>query len=313
MRKTIKSLLLIIFIMFSFFIPAQAKSIYSPNYVAATALKFGQNLYIQPDQVEKGDVVNIGGNIYLNGKVDGNAIVIGGKIFLNGEVRGDVVIIGGNIEKGQNCIVHGRIVEVGKSLSIPSFSGRGFTANNNRPFIGFGTIMGFLFLSLACYVIYKIIPSNEVRMAVGIEQNIGKNFIYGFCTMLAVPIMVIILVITLIGIIAIPFLILGLYIIYLIGFTAVAMYIGKGLGAALNKNLSGTESLVLGIVIYEIIKVLPVIGFIASTFIITPLAFGIVIATRFGTGAAWRRTPENFVNENPYWDYKIVWNNFKQK
>ena len=64
----------------------------------------------------KGDVVRIGGgavNVAENERVEGDVVAIGGSVTVDGEVTGDVVGVGGGLTLGPHAVVRGEVTAVG--------------------------------------------------------------------------------------------------------------------------------------------------------------------------------------------------------
>jgi hypothetical protein len=66
-----------------------------------------------------GDIVRIGGgaiNVEENERVDGDVVAIGGPVTVNGEVTGDVVAVGGGLTLGPRAVIRGEVTSVGAPL-----------------------------------------------------------------------------------------------------------------------------------------------------------------------------------------------------
>ena len=64
----------------------------------------------------RGDIVRIGGgavNVAENERVDGDVVAIGGPVTINGEVTGDVVAVTGGLTLGPRAVVRGEVTAVG--------------------------------------------------------------------------------------------------------------------------------------------------------------------------------------------------------
>ena len=64
----------------------------------------------------KGDIVRIGGgavNVAENERVEGDVVAIGGPVTVDGEVTGDVVGVGGGLTLGPHAVVRGEVTAVG--------------------------------------------------------------------------------------------------------------------------------------------------------------------------------------------------------
>lgn len=80
-------------------------------------VKFGSDIHIASNQVIKGDVVAIGGNILIEGKVEGDVVSTQGDISIGpeGEVGGDVFAALGKIEIKPGAKIKGNVIEQGQS------------------------------------------------------------------------------------------------------------------------------------------------------------------------------------------------------
>lgn len=255
-------------------------------------LKIGQNVYIQPGQVENSDVVSVGGDIYVNGTVNGNTVCIGGNIYLNGTVKGDVTCIGGNVNKGDNAKINGKSTEVGNSIKLPFRYRNNYFNNFSRYFRGGGSFASFILLFIFSVIIYEIMPRNITKVAFEAKDNFGKSIAIGYAAFVVTICVAVLLVLTLVGILLVPLLALALYVVFLIGFASIALYCGKRLGLAiLNRNISDLWCIFIGAALYELIKSISfaAIGDIVCSLIIIPLCVGIAVYTQFGILKSWKR------------------------
>lgn len=298
MKKCFK---FIIFALMLIFFTGTAVEAY-PVSTIESMVKIGQNAYVQPGEVVNSDVVSVGGDIYINGTVNGSAVCVGGNIYVNGTVEGDVTCIGGTISKGTQSKIQGKTTEVGKNFNIP------FNVRHNY-FWGLGknnglskfSIASFAIMFILSFIIYEIMPKNISSMAIETKNNISKSLLYGYCSIIALAVIIVLFIVTIIGILAVPILLIAAYIVFLIGFTSIAIYCGKRLGlAVLNRNISDTWCIFIGVAVYEIIKSIRFanIGNIILILIVIPMSLGIALSTRFGTFKPWRR----YAGENSEWD-----------
>lgn len=230
-------------------------------------VKINEDIHVPEGEVVSGNVVNINGDIYIDGTVSGNAVSLFGDIIVNGRVTGDAVSVRGSINVSKNGKVFGNTVEVlGGNVSAR----RIFPANVFVNPLGkipqtvlsfFRTLAWFLLVSL----IYVIIPDKTNEMANTIEPNLGKRFGIGIlaaiCSPIAMIIATIALIITIIGIIAVPFLWIAYLIAALVGAVPVYIFIGKKLaGLTGNKNITAYASLAVGLFIVWLVKTIFTFG-----------------------------------------------------
>lgn len=292
---------IIIFTIMLFFITGAAAEAY-PISTIESMIRIGQNAYVQPGEVENSDVVSIGGDIYINGTVNGNAVCIGGNVYVNGTVKGDVTCIGGTISKGSQSKIEGKTTEIGRSFTAPFNLKHNYLGifSRNNGFSNF-SIASLVIMFIFSFIIYEIMPKNITSMAIEVNNNIRKSLLYGYCSIIAIPIIAILFIITIIGILAVPILFIAAYIVFLIGFTSLAIYCGKRLGLAiLNRNISDLWCIFIGVAVYEIIRSIRFagIGNIISILIVIPISLGIALSTRFGTFKPWRK----YSAEDSEWD-----------
>jgi hypothetical protein len=209
-------------------------------------VRFGGSVTVNQDEVVDGDVVAIGGSVRVDGQVTGNAVAIGGSLALGpkADVQGDAVIIGGTLGRDPGARIGGKIVDVGAGDF--NFGGlRWGRPPFGRLFVPFsGAALGLLALmsTLARLAVLCVLAS--LVMLVGREyvERVGaravaepvKAGVIGLLAqLLFIPLLVItilVLVVTIIGIpllVLIPFAMLALAVIGLVGFTAVASYLGR--------------------------------------------------------------------------------------
>lgn len=209
-------------------------------------VRFGGSVTVNQDEVVDGDVVAIGGSVRVDGQVTGDAVAIGGSLTLGpkADVQGDAVIIGGTLSRDPGARIGGKLVDVGAgNFDFGRFPwGR---VPFGRPFVPFSeTALGLLALmsTLARVAVLCVLAS--LVMLVGREyvERVGaravaepvKAGVIGLLAqLLFIPLLVItilVLVVTIIGIpllVLVPFAVLALAVVGLIGFTAVASYLGR--------------------------------------------------------------------------------------
>jgi hypothetical protein len=204
-----------------------------------------------------GDRVRIGGGIDVESDevVDGNVVAIGGPARIDGVVHGDVVAVGGGITLGPQASVDENVVVVGGPLNRDpgarvggqiSVIGIGpFRFGRWAPFMGrWGAMVGSAFAFVAtlarlailclCAALVVLLGRDYMeRVSTRAAAEPVKAGAIGLLAQLlflpALVITIVAFVITIVGIpllILIPFALLGLLVLALIGFTGVAYRLG---------------------------------------------------------------------------------------
>jgi hypothetical protein len=284
-------------------------------------VRFGQDIVIAADQVVDGDVVAIGGNIEVLGRVKGSATAVGGSVSIRdkGVVEGDAVSVGGGTTTSDSASVSGSNVSVG---SWP-FHGHGAVL----PLLGvmgFGalagiltTIIQFLLTILFAWICLLLVRERLEHAVDRMGQSFGKSLLWGLvgwmAMLVAIPTLVVvcaiamvILVITIIGIpiaillaIAMVFaliatvlaIIVGTFLAYLNG----AMYLGRRLLARRSPGVVVTplRAIIVGALVILGLKALgSILGLIGVVFVMPiGIALGIMagalllVFTTAGLGA----------------------------
>jgi hypothetical protein len=81
-------------------------------------VRFGRNIRVRAGRKVKGDVVAIGGSVFIEGRVYGDVVAIGGSVVLDegSRVKGDAVVVGGDLELLDGSYVRGDAVAIAGSI-----------------------------------------------------------------------------------------------------------------------------------------------------------------------------------------------------
>jgi uncharacterized RDD family membrane protein YckC len=239
---------------------------------------------------EAGDVVSILGNTRAAGTVRDSAVAVLGNTYVDNKIGGDAVAVLGNVELGPHAEVDGDVVAVGgKVLRDPAAIVHGdvrdvFTGNlaglgwssiwvqhcllYGRPLAlvpGLGWAWSLALTCLALYVCLALLFRAGLTQCVRtFETQPGHSVLAALIAMLLTPVLVVLLCITVIGIAAVPFVVLGLFCAGLFGKAVMLAWIGKRVGA---ERETGTLNhpafaVLIGGLIVLVLYVVPVLGFL---------------------------------------------------
>ncbi len=263
---------------------------------------FGRSITVNSDEVVE-KVVCIGGSVYVKGKVKTDAVAIGGSVIISGTVGKDVVSIGGSIELKKTAEVNGKVVSIGGSVNkhpdakinsdivnLPFFKAfrwigpfAGFTVKWSLPMLLlFGLIRILLIIALAVLIVL-LFPTPINRVVNVLDKNWLKAGGVGLLIAIGTPILMLMLAVTIIGIPLIPFLILLIITAIIFGQVCIAVLIGRKLeNALLKKSRSMVSAVLFGEILMGLVCLIPILGILIKV-IITFLALGVILLTRFGT------------------------------
>lgn len=247
----------------------------------------GSDGFVEENQTTS-NVVIIGANAVIKGRVTENVVVIFGDIHLESTavVEGDVVSVGGAVIKQPGAQTRGENI----SLDIASLSQIRFPRLGHFWPLRYGwstsyslwKVLSIVFLG---WVVFWLFPRPVANVATAVTTEPLKAVLYGFLGYLALVPLTLMLVITILGILAVPVLWVGVLVGRLLGQVALGLLAGKYILKALNREQGDVVSVVVGMLALGLLTVLPVVGGLASLFY-SLLGFGAVLWTRFGRQSA---------------------------
>jgi uncharacterized RDD family membrane protein YckC len=273
-------------------------------------VSFGSDNLIESDEVVPGNAVAVLGSLDDNGTVDGNAVAICGHTYVNGTVHGNVVAVCGDLTLGPNAridgnavcvlgaldkdpqaVVEGSVVPIGSDKKLsdtnPAASFWRHGLSKGRP-MAFGPHLHvFWLINLVIIGIYlllgAIFPNGVKRCADTLATRPGITFLTGFLSLLGLPLLFILLIVTVVGIpVALAVIPLGILACLLMGKAAVYALIGRSI---LGKQANLVLAMLLGVAIVLAIYLVPVIG-LALFFLVSFLGFSCALTALFSSGKA---------------------------
>lgn len=246
-------------------------------------VRFGENIIIDADEMVRGDVVALFGDVSVRGRVLGDVVVIMGNadVRSGAEVNGDMVVIGGTLDEEPEAVIHGdREVHESFNFAFPGFPrlGRIFE-------FFFVPVQFFVSLILSFLVVLfmrdRVIRSHE-HVATGVLKSFGTGFLVAFIGIFVVIFLTVILFITLIGIPLALILLVSCVAIFIVADTVFVFTLGRKVSEKL--NIQGANPLVIVFVgmaalylpafIGYGLSLVPFGGFLGGAF----KAFGVLLA-----------------------------------
>jgi hypothetical protein len=200
-------------------------------------VQVGHDLTIDEDETVK-DAVAIGADLTVLGTVRGNAVCIGGLLRLGpkASVRGDAVSVGGRMDLEDGARVRGQQVAVGGPplghLLGKHFLGKsswqpGWQKVSHRLADLFSEIV-FLFFVLFIALLVTVFMPRQLR---NIDEHLTEAFpraaLLGVAALVIVPLVMLALVVTCIGIPLVPLVLLVVAVAALLGYIAFAHILGQ--------------------------------------------------------------------------------------
>jgi len=291
---------------------AAGGSLVISGYIGGDLLVTGGTVTIETGAVIMGDIYVAGGNVrmdgrvmgnlktgtgefFLNGSIDKNADLNGGKIHLNGKIGGDAIIACQSLKVEPGASLNGSVrywteqgeVDFGNALkngtAMYDTSLKDRFESPKPQYLGFVTFFGVLGYLIAMFILLVLgqrLFGSFFNRTVGTMQAAPMQaFGYGFLYFVVVPVAIVLLFITLVGIpvglIALTFYILFLALAHSI--TALAAAHWLNVRQAYHWSFWKTVLAALGIlVILKTVSMIPFVGWLA-VFIAVCIVFGAIL------------------------------------
>ena len=156
---------------------------------------WGKSVVIDEDERVIADITLIGGDVTINGCVEGDVVVIGGDIFINstGYVRGDAIAVGGKVRKEEGAKVTGSTISIRFPILMLA---RGSV---------FQVIEGIMLLVMIVSIIlsalsFSLFPKPIDRIANKLSTRPDKSFLFGYIAYIGFFLAWLLLLVSVIGI-----------------------------------------------------------------------------------------------------------------
>lgn len=194
-------------------------------------VQFGKRIVVGPNELVNGDVVAIGADIIIEGKVTGDVAAIFGSVDLGSGaiVNGEVVSILGEVDRESGSIVRGETAVIGRhhrnglTFPIGPFGEGMFGA-------GAKVVLFIITILLMLIVFYFIAPrmTNASAHASGsFLKSFGVGLLVLFAGTVLVAVLSIILAITIVGIPVAVLLVLSFVALFALGYFVSALALGS--------------------------------------------------------------------------------------
>ena len=235
------------------------------------------------------NAVAVFGNTYIDGKIDGDAVSVLGNMQLgpHAEIGGDVSAIGGTVQRDPAAIIHGNV----QNVISTDFGGTGPIRTwvrhcllYGRPLSlapGLGWAWGLALTFLALYAgLALLFREGLTRCVQTFETQPGQSVLAALIAMLLTPVLVVLLCITVIGIPAVPFVLLALFCVALFGKAVMLAWVGRRVAGRHDAGpLSHPAVAVLiGGALVLVLYLVPVLGFLVYK-LLGVLGLGAVVYT----------------------------------
>jgi uncharacterized RDD family membrane protein YckC len=224
---------------------------------------------------EVGDaVVNVFGGVRLtpSARIHGNAVAVCGDLDVQdgASVGGDAVSVLGKLDLAKTEAVKGQVINV-LAGSFPSFEPLKkffvecvLKLRPLAPSVGWVWVVAGVFLLL--YLLVALAFPRPVQNCVDeLTRRPATTFLIGLLTKMLIPIVMLVLVVTGVGIFIVPFLSAAVLFAGIVGKVALLQYFGQQLGKQFSggATLKPLVALLIGAALLTVVYIVPVLGLLA--------------------------------------------------
>ena len=268
-------------------------------------------------------LVVIGGSAKVHGKVREAVVVVGGDATIDGaEVGEAVVVVLGNIKVKSGSIIHGEVISVGGKIDIADdatveghvqpvdFESFGLPRIDwlkewlvqcvlkMRP-LAFAPHLGWLWVVAGVFFLLYLLlavalPKPVENCVLELTRRPATTFLMGLLTMLLLPLILLVLAATGIGVFIIPFLAAAIKFGAAIGKVALLQYFGLSIGRSFGgaTPIKPLLAFLIGAILVTLLYLVPVLGLL--TFAVTGMwSLGAAVMAVFGGTKREMRSRQN--------------------
>lgn len=255
----------------------------------------GGNVALTQKASVGGDLIAGAGNLILDAPVKGQVKVAGGNITINSRIEGDVnVVVGGKNARegrlvfGPNAEILGMVRYKGPAepiiqpgakvgnIEYTPYTGRSVIKTGWRALATAGFLIKLVAWMIAGLMLIRFKRLWLKNIAEGVRSRPWESFGWGLVGLLLLPILALLLFLS----------VVGYYLAFLLGLWYVLMMVFVNLAAAIvtgdlimkylakhNEGLFNWQTVILGVVVFSLLKFIPVLGWIVMV-VIYLLTFG---------------------------------------
>ena len=235
--------------------------------------------------------VAVFGDAYVDSHVSEQVVAVFGNVELgpHADIGGDTISVGGVVKRDPSAITHGNVIESASFLgTVGSLTGVHSWIHHclmyGRPLalapgLGWAWVLALSFLGLYL-LIALLFPKSIEQCLRTIDAQPGRTALAALLTFVCKPFVFLLIIVTVVGIILIPFLAFGLFVAGLFGKAVVFAWLGRRVLPARNdqQQTPPVLAVLVGGMIALLLYMVPILGFLTYKGL-DILGLGIVVYT----------------------------------
>lgn len=247
----------------------------------------------------RGDMVVVLGRAYIDGTVGGDLVAPLSRVVLGPQarIRGDLVMVGGALEVDPLARIEGERVEVtwDKLREIPGFAAVESFLDGIKGWVGEGLFLGRLLphhwgwwwwmvigLATTYFFLALVAPRAVSAGTEELEKQPVTAFFVGILGYILVNVLFLVLTATGVGVLVVPFFVVAVFIVQMVGKASVFQLIGYRIGrqSSSGGGMQPLPALLLGLGLFTLLYMVPILG-IMAWLVTAPLGFGAALLAAF--------------------------------
>lgn len=262
-------------------------------------LQFDRPVTLAADESVDG-VVLIGDNATIDGRITEALVVINGDALVTGQVDSDVVVIGGSLELASGATVNDvTLIRSDLTRADDAIVRGDITEQSQYVSFGFGAAvfsfvfwLGFAMLTILAGLAFVFLAGRHLDGMAGlVSAGAFESVIYGLATVIGLPLIGILALLTLIGFpVGIVVLLVLFPLVMLMGFLVASMRLGQWLATVAKVGYGRWMAVLVGVIVLQVAGLLPVVGGLV-TFAATVVGTGALVRYLYRSWQARRHQP----------------------
>jgi uncharacterized RDD family membrane protein YckC/cytoskeletal protein CcmA (bactofilin family) len=240
----------------------------------------------------RGDMVVVLGRVYIDGTVGGDLVAPLSRVVLGPQarIRGDLVMVGGKLEADPQALIEGQQVDMTweRLREIPGFTAVESFFDGLKGWVGEGLFLGRLIphhwgwwwwmvigLATTYFFLALVAPRAVSAGTEELEEQPVTAFFMGILGYILVNVLFLVLTATGVGVLVVPFFLIAVFIIQMVGKASVFQLIGYRIGrqSSSGGSMQPLPALLLGLALFTLLYMVPILG-IMAWLVTAPLGFG---------------------------------------
>lgn len=285
-----------------FAVEAQAEG----KQVQGNVVRVGSDYVVDASTSFSGNIIVFGGNISIQGALEGRAIAVGGTVRVEGNVAGDIVAIGGRtvllrgaaitgsvnavgggVERAENVELCGEVnsISLAQGLRVPQFRLFPFQPRSVPVYT-----LYLLGLYLTVLAVGYLFPEHARTAGSVLAALPWRSLWVGAVALLLIVPLTVLMVLSVIGRPLILVLWLGFLVAKLLGYVAMVRVTGALLVERLGYHTCTAIHVASGVVALGLLRAIPFVGVISGIVVFLG-GLGAALISRLGMGGSWFSLP----------------------